>query len=138
MRPVNNIVERFIPSTLVFSIVLTSVDAILALILTGTDPADLILHWGEGLADCWPARAPTRATSAGYTSDRFPPPDHVIRSGDSQLRGSQPAGARGMSWGPGNGQRGFAARSGEPGSRRLPLGMMLVAHPPTVSAVLRG
>lgn len=65
MRPVNNIVERFIPSTLVFSIVLTSVVAILALILTGTDPADLILHWGEGLADCWPARAPTRATSAG-------------------------------------------------------------------------
>ena len=52
MRPVNNIVERFIPSTLVFSIVLTSVVAVLALILTGTDPADLILHWGEGLADC--------------------------------------------------------------------------------------
>ncbi len=50
MRPVNNVVERFIPSALVFSIVLTFVVAILALILTGTGPADLVLHWGEGLA----------------------------------------------------------------------------------------
>lgn len=50
MRPVNNVVERFIPSALVFSIVLTFIVAILALILTGTGPADLVLHWGEGLA----------------------------------------------------------------------------------------
>ncbi|MEU3847978.1 TIGR00366 family protein [Micrococcus terreus] len=50
MRPVNNVVERFIPSALVFSIVLTFVVAILALILTGTGPTDLVLHWGEGLA----------------------------------------------------------------------------------------
>ena len=50
VRPVNNVVERFIPSALVFSIVLTFVVAILALILTGTGPADLVLHWGEGLA----------------------------------------------------------------------------------------
>ena len=50
MRPVNNVVERFIPSALVFSIVLTFVVAILALVLTGTGPADLVLHWGEGLA----------------------------------------------------------------------------------------
>ena len=34
MRPVNNIVERFIPSALVFSIALTFIVAILALILT--------------------------------------------------------------------------------------------------------
>lgn len=52
MRPVNNIVERFIPSTLVFSIVLTFVVAILALILTGTGPADLVLHWARGWRGC--------------------------------------------------------------------------------------
>ncbi|MEW1980417.1 TIGR00366 family protein [Citricoccus sp. NPDC079358] len=50
MRPVNHVVERFIPSALVFSIVLTFVVAILALILTGTGPGDLVVHWGDGLA----------------------------------------------------------------------------------------
>jgi short-chain fatty acids transporter len=50
MRPVNNIVERFIPSALVFSIVLTFIVAVLALILTDTGPADLVVHWGDGLA----------------------------------------------------------------------------------------
>jgi short-chain fatty acids transporter len=50
MRPVNHVVERFIPSALVFSIVLTFIVAILALILTDTGPADLILYWGDGLA----------------------------------------------------------------------------------------
>jgi short-chain fatty acids transporter len=50
MRPVNNVVERFIPSALVFSIVLTFIVAILALVLTGTGPADLVLYWGDGLA----------------------------------------------------------------------------------------
>jgi short-chain fatty acids transporter len=50
MRPVNNVVERFIPSALVFSIVLTFIVAILALVLTDTGPADLILYWGDGLA----------------------------------------------------------------------------------------
>jgi short-chain fatty acids transporter len=50
MRPVNNVVERFIPSALVFSIVLTFIVAILALILTDAGPADLVLYWGDGLA----------------------------------------------------------------------------------------
>ncbi|WP_115933474.1 TIGR00366 family protein [Citricoccus nitrophenolicus] len=50
MRPVNHVVERFIPSALVFSIVLTFIVAILALILTGTGPGDLVVHWGDGLA----------------------------------------------------------------------------------------
>ncbi|MDN5599387.1 MAG: TIGR00366 family protein [Brachybacterium sp.] len=50
MRPLNHVVERFIPSALVFSIVLTFIVAILGLILTPTGPADLIVHWGDGLA----------------------------------------------------------------------------------------
>ena len=50
MRPLNNLVERFIPSALVFSIVLTFIVAVLGLILTPTGPAELITHWGDGLA----------------------------------------------------------------------------------------
>ena len=50
MRPLNNVVERFIPSALVFSILLTFVVVILALILTDTAPGELVLHWGNGLA----------------------------------------------------------------------------------------
>lgn len=50
MRPLNNLVERFIPSALVFSIVLTFFVAILGLVLTPTSPADLVVHWGDGLA----------------------------------------------------------------------------------------
>ncbi|NUL44653.1 short-chain fatty acid transporter [Cellulosimicrobium funkei] len=50
MRPVNHVVERFIPSALVFSIVLTFIVAILALILTDTGPGDLVVLWGDGLA----------------------------------------------------------------------------------------
>ncbi len=50
MRPLNSLVERFIPSALVFSIVLTFLVAILGLALTPTSPADLVVHWGDGLA----------------------------------------------------------------------------------------
>lgn len=50
MRPLNNLVERFIPSALVFSIVLTFIVAILGLVLTPTSPADLVVRWGDGLA----------------------------------------------------------------------------------------
>ena len=50
MRPVNSVVERFIPSALVFAIVLTFVVAILALVLTDTGPADVTRGWGEGLS----------------------------------------------------------------------------------------
>lgn len=50
MRPVNSVVERFIPSALVFAIVLTFVVAILALLLTETGPVDVLRGWGDGLS----------------------------------------------------------------------------------------
>jgi short-chain fatty acids transporter len=50
MRPVNSVVERFIPSALVFAIVLTFVVAILALLLTDTGPVEVTRGWGEGLS----------------------------------------------------------------------------------------
>jgi short-chain fatty acids transporter len=50
MRPLNNVVERWIPSALVFAIVLTLVVAGLALTVTQTDPVDLVDHWGDGLS----------------------------------------------------------------------------------------
>ena len=50
MRPINFVVERWIPSSLVFAIALTFIVAILALIITPTSPVDLIVGWGDGLA----------------------------------------------------------------------------------------
>ncbi|HET6562655.1 MAG TPA: TIGR00366 family protein [Marmoricola sp.] len=50
MRPVNSVVERFIPSALVFAIVLSFVVAILALLLTDAGPVDVVKGWGEGLS----------------------------------------------------------------------------------------
>jgi len=50
MRPINSLVERYIPSALVFVIVLTVVVAILALLLTDSGPVDVIRSWGDGLA----------------------------------------------------------------------------------------
>ncbi|WP_290515357.1 TIGR00366 family protein [Aeromicrobium sp.] len=50
MRPVNFVVERFIPSALVFAIVLTFIVAFLALTLTDTGPVDVVKGWGEGLS----------------------------------------------------------------------------------------
>lgn len=50
MRPVNALVERFIPSAFVFAVVLTGVVAIAALILTDTGPADVVRGWGQGLS----------------------------------------------------------------------------------------
>ena len=50
MRPVNALVERFIPSALVFAIVLTVVVMIVALILTDSGPTDVVRAWGDGLA----------------------------------------------------------------------------------------
>jgi len=50
MRPVNSVVERFIPSALVFAIVLTFIVAIFALVLTDTGPVDVVKGWGEGLS----------------------------------------------------------------------------------------
>ncbi|MCO1337306.1 serine--pyruvate aminotransferase [Kocuria polaris] len=50
MRPVNHVVERLIPSALVFAIVLTFVVAALGLALTGATPAAVVIAWGDGLA----------------------------------------------------------------------------------------
>jgi short-chain fatty acids transporter len=50
MRPVNSVVERFIPSALVFAIVLTFVVAIMALLLTDTGPVGVVEGWGVGLS----------------------------------------------------------------------------------------
>ncbi|WP_336714257.1 short-chain fatty acid transporter [Arthrobacter sp. USHLN218] len=50
MRPVNNLVERFIPSALVFGIVLTLIVAALALALTDAGPVEVVKGWGDGLS----------------------------------------------------------------------------------------
>ncbi|GAA4285890.1 short-chain fatty acid transporter [Georgenia daeguensis] len=50
MRPVNTLVERFIPSALVFAIVLTVIVALMALVLTDAGPVDVLVGWGDGLA----------------------------------------------------------------------------------------
>lgn len=50
MRPVNTVMERFIPSSLMFSILLTAIVAVLALILTPTAPVDVLMGWGNGLS----------------------------------------------------------------------------------------
>ncbi|GAA1162226.1 short-chain fatty acid transporter [Ornithinicoccus hortensis] len=50
MRPVNRVVENFIPSALVFAIVLSFVVALLALILTDSGPTQVVRTWGDGLS----------------------------------------------------------------------------------------
>lgn len=50
MRPVNSVVERFIPSAFVFAVVLTFVVALAALLLTGAGPVAVVKGWGEGLS----------------------------------------------------------------------------------------
>jgi short-chain fatty acids transporter len=50
MRPVNSVVERYIPSALVFAIVLTFLVALLALVLTDAGPREVVVAWGDGLA----------------------------------------------------------------------------------------
>ncbi|WP_423823729.1 TIGR00366 family protein [Salinisphaera sp. SPP-AMP-43] len=50
MRPINVVVERYIPSALVFAIVLTVVVAILALLLTDAGIGAVVIGWGDGLS----------------------------------------------------------------------------------------
>ncbi|GAA3324403.1 short-chain fatty acid transporter [Paeniglutamicibacter sulfureus] len=50
MRPVNNLVERFIPSALVFAIALTFIVALLAVVVTRSSPLLIVQSWGDGLA----------------------------------------------------------------------------------------
>ena len=50
MRPVNYVVERFIPSALIFAILLTAVVGVMALLLTDASPVTVIEGWGAGLS----------------------------------------------------------------------------------------
>ena len=50
MRPVNAVVERFVPSSLVFALVLSLVVMVGALGLTDSGPADVVKSWGDGLS----------------------------------------------------------------------------------------
>lgn len=50
MRPVNYVVERFIPSALIFAIVLTLVVGVMALVLTDSGPVTVVEGWGKGLS----------------------------------------------------------------------------------------
>lgn len=50
MGPINHLVERFIPSSLVFAIVLTLVVMVAALALTDAGPREVVTAWGDGLA----------------------------------------------------------------------------------------
>lgn len=49
MAPLNTLVERFIPSALVFAITLTVVVMIGALLLTDAGPLEVVRAWGDGL-----------------------------------------------------------------------------------------
>ncbi|MDR8018262.1 short-chain fatty acid transporter [Nesterenkonia aerolata] len=50
MRPINAVVERFIPSALLFAIALTLIVAVLALTLTDSGPLTVVEEWGLGLS----------------------------------------------------------------------------------------
>ncbi|MDP3890573.1 short-chain fatty acid transporter [Nocardioides sp.] len=50
MRPLNQLVERYLPSALVFAIALTFVVSVMALVLTDAGPSDIVTEWGDGLA----------------------------------------------------------------------------------------
>lgn len=46
----NRFLERWIPSAMTFSLLLTVIVALMALFWTPTSPADIIYYWGEGLS----------------------------------------------------------------------------------------
>lgn len=50
-RPMNRLVERWLPGSLIFAVALTVIVAVMALTLTDIATADLVLGWGDGLAD---------------------------------------------------------------------------------------
>ncbi|QPS33844.1 short-chain fatty acid transporter [Brevibacterium casei] len=50
MRPINRFLERWIPSALTFAIVLTLIVAVLAFVLTGASPLEVVTSWGVGLS----------------------------------------------------------------------------------------
>lgn len=50
MRPINAVVENFLPSSMTFAIFLTGIVGIGALLLTDSSPRDVVVSWGDGLA----------------------------------------------------------------------------------------
>ena len=50
MRPLNHFLERWVPSALVFAIVLTLIVAVLAFLFTKATPVTVLVGWGDGLA----------------------------------------------------------------------------------------
>src|SRR5690606_5858698 len=50
MGPVNNFLERWIPSAMTFALALTLIVALLAVFLTDTSAVDTVRHWGNGLS----------------------------------------------------------------------------------------
>lgn len=50
MRPINALVERYVPSAFVFAVVLSAVVAAAALLVTDASPQDVLVGWGEGLS----------------------------------------------------------------------------------------
>jgi len=54
LRPLQLFVERWLPSALVFAILLTGVVAALALLLTDAGPLELVTGWGDGLSGLLP------------------------------------------------------------------------------------
>ncbi|MCM1011532.1 MULTISPECIES: TIGR00366 family protein [unclassified Brevibacterium] len=50
MRPINRVLEQWIPSALTFAIVLTLIVAVLAFVLTGASPVEVVTSWGVGLS----------------------------------------------------------------------------------------
>ncbi len=49
-KPITRLVERWLPSSLVFAIILTFIVALLALVLTDSGPIDIVQGWGDGLS----------------------------------------------------------------------------------------
>ena len=49
MKPVTRLVERWMPSAMVFAVILTGVVMLMALTLTDSGPLDVLNAWGDGL-----------------------------------------------------------------------------------------
>lgn len=48
-RPLTRAVERYLPGSLVFAVVLTFIVGVMALAWTGAAPLDVVVEWGDGL-----------------------------------------------------------------------------------------
>ena len=79
MRPLNTTMERFIPSSLVFTIVLTFAVAALCLLLTPAGPADVVVGWGDGLSGL------LRPVEGGPQPLRAPPAGSALAGSSGEL-----------------------------------------------------